>query len=137
MHSGIDRAHMDPTVRPQDDLFAHVNGTWLATARIPEDRSRYGSFDILRESAEAAVRDLIERAAEQQPELGTAAGKVGALYASFMDTERVDALGTDPLVAPLGEVAPPPAASISGSSTGSPAATPGPVAPAPWASRPR
>ncbi|WP_122262851.1 M13 family metallopeptidase [Ornithinimicrobium cerasi] len=105
MHSGIDRAHMDPTVRPQDDLFAHVNGTWLATARIPEDRSRYGSFDILRESAEAAVRDLIERAAEQQPELGTAAGKVGALYASFMDTERVDALGTDPLVAPLGEVA--------------------------------
>ncbi|MDO5739629.1 MAG: M13-type metalloendopeptidase [Ornithinimicrobium sp.] len=105
MHSGIDRTHMDDAVRPQDDLFAHVNGAWLASAQIPKDRARYGAFDLLRENAESDVRALIETAAEQQPALDTAAGKVGALYASFMDTDRVDALGIDPLVEPLRAVA--------------------------------
>ena len=105
MQTGIDRAHLDPSVRPQDDLFAHVNGGWLATAQIPEDRARYGSFDMLRENAEAAVRELIERAAEQQPALDTPAGKVGALYASFMDTARVAEAGLSPLVEPLRRVA--------------------------------
>lgn len=105
MHPGIDRTHLDLAVRPQDDLFAHVNGTWLATAEIPQDRARYGAFDMLRENAEAAVRALIEAAAAQQPEPDTAAGKVGALYASFMDTDRVAALGLSPLVAPLTRVA--------------------------------
>ncbi|MFK5647341.1 M13 family metallopeptidase [Ornithinimicrobium sp. LYQ121] len=105
MHPGIERAHMDLTVRPQDDLFGHVNGTWLASTEIPQDRARYGAFDLLRENAEARVRELIERAAEQQPALDTPAGKVGALYASFMDTDRVTALGTAPLVEPLRRVA--------------------------------
>ena len=105
MHHGIDRAHMDLSVRPQDDLFAHANGTWLATARIPEDRARYGAFDILRENAEAAVRELIESAAEQLPALDTPAGKVGALYASFMDTDRVAEVGLTPLVDPLRRIA--------------------------------
>ena len=92
MHSGIDRDHLNTDVRPQDDLFEHVNGGWLATATIPDDRSRYGSFDMLREQAEAAVRELIETAAQSQPALDTPAGKVGALYASFMDEEQVAAL---------------------------------------------
>ncbi len=39
MKSGIDQAAVDPDVRPQDDLFAHVNGRWLATTQIPEDRA--------------------------------------------------------------------------------------------------
>lgn len=105
MHHGIDRAHMDLSVRPQDDLFAHANGTWLATAQIPQDRARYGAFDMLRENAETAVRELIEKAAEQQPALDTPAGKVGALYASFVHTDRVAAVGLSPLVEPLRRVA--------------------------------
>ena len=45
------RPGMNPDIRPQDDLFAHVNGRWLATTQIPEDRGRYGTFDVLRETA--------------------------------------------------------------------------------------
>ncbi len=97
MHSGIDRTAMDPATRAQDDLFEHVNGGWLATAQIPADRGRYGAFDQLREKAEANVRELIEEAAAAAPEPGTPEAKVGALFASFMDTERVAALGADPL----------------------------------------
>ena len=85
MRSGIDPAAVDPDVRPQDDLFAHVNGRWLATTRIPEDRGRYGTFDVLRENAEEHVRAIIEEVAAGAPQPGTVAAKVGDLYASFMD----------------------------------------------------
>jgi putative endopeptidase len=94
-HSPLE--HVDPAVRPQDDLFRHVNGAWLATAEIPADRASHGSFYVLREQAEADVRAIIEEAAASEPEPGTVARKVGDLYASFLDTERIDALGAAPL----------------------------------------
>ena len=50
--SGLDLHHIDPSVRPQDDLFGHANGRWIATTEIPADRGRSGSFDMLREKAE-------------------------------------------------------------------------------------
>lgn len=88
---------VDPAYRPQDDLFRYVNGRWLATTEIPADRSSHGSFYVLREQAEAHVRTIIEEAAAAEPEPGTVERKVGDLYASFLDTERVDALGATPL----------------------------------------
>ena len=60
MHSGLDLTAIDPSVRPQDDLFGFVNGTWLRTVEIPADRGRYGTFDHLREQAELDVRALID-----------------------------------------------------------------------------
>ncbi len=105
MDQGIDRAHMDTSIRPQDDLFGHVNGRWLQTAEIPGDRGRYGAFDMLREASEEAVRGLIERAAATEAPPDTEAGKVGALYASFMDTERIEELGARPLVQDLRAIA--------------------------------
>ena len=53
----------DSTVRPQDDLFRHVNGDWLATAVIPDDRSMDGAFYRLRDGAEADSRAIVEEAA--------------------------------------------------------------------------
>ncbi|MCK9470077.1 MAG: hypothetical protein M0Q49_11760, partial [Porticoccaceae bacterium] len=58
--SGLDLAGMDPSVRPQDDLFVHANGVWLAETSIPADKSAWGSFDILRERALHQLRELIE-----------------------------------------------------------------------------
>ncbi|KGN36728.1 M13 family metallopeptidase [Knoellia subterranea] len=97
MRSGIDHSARDPKVRPQDDLFAHVNGGWVARTEIPADRGRYGSFDVLRESAEQQVRDIITSVAEGNPEPGTVARKVGDLYSSFMDEERIEQRGVEPL----------------------------------------
>ncbi|HVF31840.1 MAG TPA: M13-type metalloendopeptidase [Acidimicrobiales bacterium] len=87
----------DPSTRPQDDLFGHVNGVWASTTAIPEDRAVYGSFDTLRESAEHDVRAIIEEAAASGAAAGTNERKIGDLYASFMDEAAIDALGTDPL----------------------------------------
>jgi putative endopeptidase len=100
--SGIDRAELDPAIRPQDDLYRHVNGRWVARTPIPADKARYGSFMVLAEEAEKAVREIIEQAQSAEP--GTLEKKVGDLYASFMDSERIEALGAAPLAPLLAEV---------------------------------
>ncbi|AGW40380.1 metallopeptidase [Leifsonia xyli subsp. cynodontis DSM 46306] len=97
--SGIDTDELDPTIRPQDDLFRHVNGKWLDRTEIPADKARWGSFMVLAEEAEGAVRDIVE-AAQTAPE-GTEERRFGDLFASFMDEERVDALGVQPIEAQL------------------------------------
>ncbi|WP_136313339.1 M13 family metallopeptidase [Actinomyces procaprae] len=92
-------AAADASVRPQDDLFRNVNGTWLATTTIPADRPATGSFLVLRDAAEAACREILEELAAA-PRTGlpaTSAEKLGALYAAFLDEEHVEALGAAPL----------------------------------------
>ena len=99
--SGIPVAELDPGIRPQDDLFRHVNGRWLARTEIPADRARDGAFRILAEEAENAVREIVEQAASA-PE-GSEERKLGDLYASFMDAERAERLGSQPISQPLAE----------------------------------
>ncbi|MGN6327052.1 M13 family metallopeptidase [Pseudolysinimonas sp.] len=89
--SGIETNELDPAVRPQDDLFRHVNGRWIERTEIPADKARYGSFYVLAEQAEKAVRDIIEDARSAEP--GTEARKVGDLYTSFMDEARIEERG--------------------------------------------
>ncbi|WP_342741439.1 hypothetical protein [Ruania alba] len=62
--SDTDAAAMDHGVRPQDDLFRHVNGAWLASHEIPADRGRDGTFHQLHDQAEEQVRTLITEAAD-------------------------------------------------------------------------
>ena len=88
---------LDPGIRPQDDLFGHVNGRWIRTAQIPDDRSSYGSFMILRDQAEIDVREIIEAAAASGAPVGSDERKIGDLYASFMDETAVEASGARPL----------------------------------------
>ena len=54
------REGMNPDIRPQDDLFGHVNGRWLDEVEIPADRSSWGPFVQLADVAEAQVRDIID-----------------------------------------------------------------------------
>jgi len=100
--SGIAVDELDPAVRPQDDLFRHVNGKWIARTEIPADKARYGSFYLLAEEAEQAVRDIIVEAQAAAP--GTEERTFGDLYASFMDEDRIEALGATPIAAQLAEV---------------------------------
>ncbi len=93
--SGIHTDELDPNIRPQDDLFRHVNGKWIDRTEIPSDKARYGSFYVLAEEAEKAVRDIIVEAQDAAP--GTEERKFGDLYASFMDEARAEELGNTPL----------------------------------------
>ncbi|WP_456696647.1 M13 family metallopeptidase [Aeromicrobium sp. P5_D10] len=91
-----------PSVRVQDDLFRHVNGPWLETAEIKPDRATAGSFVTLVDESEAKVLDIIT-AASTSPQ-DDEQRKIGDLYASFMDEERIEALGAQPLKAELDQV---------------------------------
>ncbi|MDH6182269.1 putative endopeptidase [Microbacteriaceae bacterium SG_E_30_P1] len=101
--SGIDPDELEPGIRPQDDLFRHVNGRWIDRTEIPSDKARYGSFYLLAEEAEKAVRDIIIESQSADP--GTEARKVGDLYASFMDEARIQALGAEPIAEALASAA--------------------------------
>ncbi len=93
--SGIPADELDRGIRPQDDLFRHVNARWLARTEIPADRASYGSAWILAEEAEKAVRAIVEEAGSA-PE-GSEERKFGDLYASFMDAGRAEQLGAQPI----------------------------------------
>ena len=96
---------MDPDVRPQDDLFRHVNGRWLDTTEIPSDRSAWGAFVVLAERSEERVREIIEGLADGEHEAGSNAQKIGDLFTSFMDEQRIEDLGAEPIRADLETVA--------------------------------
>jgi putative endopeptidase len=100
--SGIHREELDAAVRPQDDLFRHVNGKWIDRTEIPSDKARYGSFHVLAEEAEKAVREIIVEA--QGSAEGTEERKFGDLYASYLDEVRINALGATPLTHDLASV---------------------------------
>ncbi|MFC2306544.1 MAG: Clp protease N-terminal domain-containing protein [Neisseria elongata] len=102
----LETATSDSSIRPQDDLFRFVNGGWLATAEIPADRPSSGAFTVLRDEAEAACRQIVEELAEDfstesSEVLRTNRGRVGALYAAFMDQKHLEKLGAEPLTVEL------------------------------------
>src|SRR6478736_4872449 len=102
--SGIDLSTIDASVRPQDDLYQYVNGRWLNTTVIPDDRPLEGTFTALRDASELAVKEIIEQAAARGAEATGIERKIGDLYNSFMDEAAVEAKGLDPLRSRLAEV---------------------------------
>ncbi len=104
IRSGIDLSYVDAGARPQDDLFGHVNGRWLADHAMPADRATDGAFRLLADRAEEQVRDLITEAAASKSAEGTDPQRIGDLYASFMDTETIAGLGVRPLLDELAGV---------------------------------
>ncbi|MCG7596862.1 M13 family metallopeptidase [Mycobacterium sp. PSTR-4-N] len=101
LKSGIDLRYVDGDARPQDDLFGHVNGRWLAEYQIPADRATDGAFRTLYDRAEEQIRDLITEAAEAHAPEGTDQQRIGDLFASFMDEETIRERGLTPLLEEL------------------------------------
>ncbi|OOP65204.1 peptidase M13 [Arthrobacter sp. SRS-W-1-2016] len=102
--SGITLSNIDESVRPQDDLYQHVNGAWLKSTVIPDDRPLEGTFTALRDGAELAVKAIIEEAAAKGEDASGIERKVGELYNSFMDEEAIEAKGMEPVRDRLAEV---------------------------------
>jgi putative endopeptidase len=117
LKSGIDTSRFDRSVRPQDDFYGYVNGGWLKTAVIRGDATSTGAFNELADSSRKGMHEVFEEAAKPAHPMGdkrvgvalrSAAGpteaerrKIGDLYASYMDTARVEKLGLKPLAGEL------------------------------------
>ncbi|CAN5324770.1 M13 family metallopeptidase [soil metagenome] len=100
---GVDLSAGDKSVKPGDDFYRAIVGTWTDKLVIPADRTRWGSFDELRELSDARSRAVIEKAAATKGAKGEAA-QIGAFYRSYMDEKTVEALDAKPLTADLAAI---------------------------------
>ena len=97
-------ANADPSVRPQDDFYRHVNGGWLARHKIPADRPIDGAFHALRDQSEAHCRAIAEAAAAgalDDPD----AGRIATLWNQFLDEGAIEAAGASPIAPDLEAIA--------------------------------
>ncbi|MBE1298623.1 MAG: peptidase M13 [Alteromonadaceae bacterium] len=99
--SGIYLENMDTSVKPGDDFFRYVNGTWYDKIEIPADKASYGGFGVLRDEAQEKVLAIINASAEGDFADGTDEQKVGDLYTSYMNTDKRNELGVTPLAPEL------------------------------------
>lgn len=91
-------------MRPQDDFFNYVNGNWIKTAEIPSDKSSWGSFNALREDVDVASLDILNKILTDKFSPGSEGQKIQALYGTFMDWDKRNADGINPIKADLAKI---------------------------------
>ncbi|WP_396144580.1 M13 family metallopeptidase [Flavobacterium sp.] len=96
---------MDKSVRPNDNFFQFVNGTWLKNTAIPADKTRWGSFDELRQNTDKDALAILN-AASKDPKYksNTDQGKAINIYKSVMDTVARNKQGIKPIQADLAKI---------------------------------
>ncbi|WDE05292.1 M13 family peptidase [Thalassomonas viridans] len=104
--SGVDFNNFDFSVRPQDDFYRYVNGGWLARAEIPADQTNVSATRELRNKSRDDVKAIIDELSQAEGlAFGSDEQKVADLYRSFMDTEKLNALGLSPIQEELAQIA--------------------------------
>ena len=88
---GLDLAGMDRSVRPGDDFYGYVNGTWAKNTPIPDDRSNYGMFTVLDDRSKERTREILDALKEDQT------SRAGRAYRSYLDQDLVEARGLAPI----------------------------------------
>lgn len=101
----LDLANLDTTVAPGNDFYQYATGGWQKLNPIPDENSRYGSFDKLRETTQNQVKELIEELGKKENKKGTNEQKIGDLYKMAMDSAKLNADGAKPIQPMLTEIA--------------------------------
>jgi len=101
---GYNSAAMDRSVKPGDDFFAYVNGTWFNKAEIAPDRTFVGIDSVLNDQIDKDVRDIIQAAAKDPAQYGALGQQVGDFYASWMDEAGIEARGLTPAKSYLAKI---------------------------------
>lgn len=96
---GIDTTAMDKSVNPKADFYRYVNGGWMAANPLKEEYGNYGSFHVLRDSAQSIARYIIEHL--DGSVAGSDEAKAKTLYTLAMDEEKLNADGVTPVKADL------------------------------------
>jgi putative endopeptidase len=102
---GFDTANLDKTCKPCDDFFQFAMGGWMKNNPIPPEYSSWGSFTVLADKNQQALRQILEAAEKSNAPAGSNERKIGDFYASCMDTATIEAAGTKPIDAVLQRIA--------------------------------
>ncbi len=103
-NSGIDQSLFSQSVSPGQNFYQYANEKWLQTTTIPADKSDYGIFTVLDDATREQVKSLIETAAKQNSEKGSAAQKVGDLYQSVLNLDARNSAGIEPIKPLLNQI---------------------------------
>ena len=98
----IDLADLDQSYSPAADFDNYANGGWKKRFPIPDEKSRFGSFDLLADTGEVQVQKLVTEIASKKQDAGSIALKIANFYNTGMDTAKIEADGLAP-VQPLFE----------------------------------
>jgi len=102
---GIVLENMDTTISPKEDFYGYVNGSWMQNTEIPEDRTRWGGFGVLRKKTDNDVLEIIEKAElSGQYAKGSDQYKALLIYKSIMDTVARNKAGISPLQPALDKI---------------------------------
>lgn len=101
---GIELTNLDATAVPGDDFYQYATAGWQAANPIPDEYSRYGTFDKLRENNQEQVQGLIEELGSEDHKQGTNAQKVGDLYSMGIDSIKLNTDGFEPIKPILEEI---------------------------------
>ena len=102
--ASLNVAYLDTTVAPGADFYTYVNKGWMEANPLTAEHARYGQFDILNDSSESRVKQLITNLGNTNPEPGSVAYKVWTVYSQAMDTARRNREGATPILADLKKI---------------------------------
>jgi putative endopeptidase len=103
-HVAFDTSEIDTTINACGDFNGFVNRKWAAANPIPADKTRWGSFDMLREASLNTQHDIVEAAASSSAAPGSIEQNIGTLYKAGMDEAAIDALGYEPIKSELAKI---------------------------------
>lgn len=101
---GLDLSTMDKSVRPQDDFYNFVNGTWMKTAVIPSDKSTWGSFNKLAEDTDNNSMTILNSLLSEKFAEGSEGKKIQDLYGTYMNMDKRNADGINPIKGDLAKI---------------------------------
>ncbi|WP_407480766.1 M13 family metallopeptidase [Elizabethkingia meningoseptica] len=101
---GLSLANMDRNVRPQDDFYNYVNGSWMKTAKIPSDKSSWGAFNELAEATDNQSLTILNNILKENYPKGSEGQKIQDLYGTFMDMNKRNADGLKPVQADIAKI---------------------------------
>ncbi|MGR3854236.1 M13 family metallopeptidase [Chryseobacterium cucumeris] len=101
---GLDLSLMDTSVRPQDDFYNYVSGTWMKTAKIPSDKPTWGSFNKLAEDTDNNSMTILNSLLKDKFADGSEGKKIQDLYATYMNMEKRNADGIKPIQENLNKI---------------------------------
>ena len=99
----IDPANMDNSIKPGDNFYLYANGTWLKDNPVPASKTRWGSFDVLRQTSLDHMKLLLDDAAANTSK-NSLNQRVGDLYSAAMDSAALEKLGYTPIKSTLDSI---------------------------------
>lgn len=100
--TGFDTKNLDRSVSPAQDFYQFANGGWMKNNPLPDEYSRFGSFEVLQDENNKILKNILETsAANKNWTKGSAQQKIGDFYATGMDSIRIEKDGYKPIFSDL------------------------------------